>query len=113
MNLDPAKLLVVLVIALIVVGPERLPKMARQFGQIWSEVLAARERVVRDIKAQVPDLPELPRMPSVRSTLFAPAATTTAPIVEQRSPSRTTDSPHMDNACPDRDGIATGDPSMN
>jgi Sec-independent protein translocase protein TatA len=70
MNLDPAKLLVVFVIALMVLGPERLPKVARQFGTIWAEVIAARSRLMTELKQQIPDLPDLSKTRSVSSFLF-------------------------------------------
>ena len=66
MNLDPAKLLVILVVGLLVLGPERLPRVARQLGSLWREFTVARDRLVDEIKEQVPDLP---RSTSVRSML--------------------------------------------
>lgn len=75
LNLDPAKLLVILVIALIVVGPERLPRLARQLGGMLREFSRARERMISELKEQVPDLPPLPDLSgrtSIRSLLFDP-----------------------------------------
>lgn len=69
MNLDPAKLLVILVIGLLVLGPERLPKVARQLGHLWQEFTSARDRVVQGIKEQMPDIPA---PPSFRSVLVDP-----------------------------------------
>lgn len=57
MNLDPAKLLVILVIGLLVLGPERLPRVARQLGHLWREFTGARDRLINEFKEQVPDLP--------------------------------------------------------
>ena len=37
-GLDPAKIFLLLVIALVVVGPERLPGAARQLGGAWREL---------------------------------------------------------------------------
>ncbi|MDQ6927711.1 MAG: Sec-independent protein translocase protein TatB [Actinomycetota bacterium] len=37
-SLGPAEILVILVVALIVLGPERLPKAARQIGKALAEV---------------------------------------------------------------------------
>lgn len=67
MNLDPAKVLVILVIALIVLGPERLPRVARQLGMFLHEISQQRNRIVDQIRDQ---LPELPESGSVRSFLF-------------------------------------------
>lgn len=71
-SLDPAKILVVLVIALIVLGPERLPKAARQMGAYWHEFTRIRQEVTDEVRAALPspdDLPPVPRIPSVRGTL--------------------------------------------
>ncbi len=64
-SLDPAKLLVIFVIALVVLGPERLPKAARQLGAAWRELTRIRDQVAEEVRAAVPDLAELdlPRLP--------------------------------------------------
>ncbi len=63
-GLDPAKLLVILVLALILLGPERLPKAARQVGAFWRDLTRLRERLEQEVREAVPDLdlPELPRL---------------------------------------------------
>lgn len=62
--LDPEKILVVLVIALIVLGPERLPRAARQLGQAWRELTRVRDQVTDEIRSALPeDMPSIPRMP--------------------------------------------------
>lgn len=80
MNLDPAKLLVILVIGLLVLGPERLPRVARQLGHLWQEFTTARDRLVEEIKEQVPDLPN-PR--SFRSILIDPRSPAEAAGIER------------------------------
>ncbi|MDA8292561.1 MAG: twin-arginine translocase TatA/TatE family subunit [Actinomycetota bacterium] len=63
--LDPAKILVVLVLALIVLGPDRLPRAARQLGAAWREFTRMRDQVTDEIRSAIPDLdlPNIPRMP--------------------------------------------------
>jgi sec-independent protein translocase protein TatB len=71
-NLDPAKILVILVVVLVVVGPERLPKVARTLGAAWHEFMRVRQEVADEVRAALPatdDLPRIPRIPSVRGTL--------------------------------------------
>jgi sec-independent protein translocase protein TatB len=72
MGIDPEKLLALFIIALIVLGPERLPKMARSLGRGLAElrkytssaqnelhnVLAEPREAVRSVLAEV-DLPDL------------------------------------------------------
>ncbi len=55
--LSPAKLLVILVVALVVLGPDKLPKMARQVGSLWGDFRQFRERLESDVRGNFPDLP--------------------------------------------------------
>lgn len=70
LSLSPAKILVVLVVALLVLGPEKLPGVARQLGAAWGELRKLRTRLEREVREVLPDLPpthELTR--AVRSPL--------------------------------------------
>ena len=51
--LSPAKVLVVVVVALVVLGPDTLPRVARQVGALWSTVTQFRARM--EWYAQHPD----------------------------------------------------------
>ena len=62
-GLDPAKIFLILVIALIVVGPERLPGLARQLGGMWRELNRLRDKFEQEVRAAVPDL-DLPNIPT-------------------------------------------------
>ena len=55
--LDPAKLLVVLVVAVIVLGPDKLPKVAKQIGGLWGDFRKFRERLETEVRGNFPDLP--------------------------------------------------------
>ncbi len=57
LSLSPAKILVVLVIALIVLGPEKLPGVARQMGAAWGEIRRFRARLENEVRGVFPDLP--------------------------------------------------------
>ncbi|MDA8295670.1 MAG: twin-arginine translocase TatA/TatE family subunit [Actinomycetota bacterium] len=70
-SLDPAKILFILVIALVVVGPQRLPQAARQLASAWRELSRIRETVREEVRSALPDLgldeldlPHLPKNPS-------------------------------------------------
>lgn len=63
LNLDPGKLLVILLVAFIVLGPERLPKLARQLGSAWRTMTNLREQVTEEVRRAIPELGDLPRMP--------------------------------------------------
>lgn len=55
--LSPAKLLVILVVALIVLGPDKLPKVAKQVGALWGDFRKFRERLENEVRGTFPDLP--------------------------------------------------------
>jgi sec-independent protein translocase protein TatB len=55
--LSPAKLMVVLVVALVVLGPDKLPKVAKQVGTLWGDFRRFRERLESEVRTAIPDLP--------------------------------------------------------
>ena len=55
--LSPPKLLVILVIALIVLGPDKLPSVARRIGAAWRDVGRWRTQLESEVRATFPDLP--------------------------------------------------------
>jgi|ERR1700688_5061494 len=55
--LSPPKLLVILVIALIVLGPDKLPSAARRIGAAWSDFQRWRAQFEGEVRATFPDLP--------------------------------------------------------
>lgn len=56
-TLSPLKLLIVLVVVLVLLGPDKLPQLARQLGAGWSAFRRFRERVEGEVRDSVPDLP--------------------------------------------------------
>ncbi len=68
--LSPAKILVVLVVAVIVLGPDKLPKVARQVGSLWGDFRRMRQRLETDVRGNFPDLPSTERITqAVRSPI--------------------------------------------
>ncbi len=57
MNLDPAKLLVIAVVAIILLGPDKLPQVARQVGGAWRSFNEFRHRMETEVRNTMPDLP--------------------------------------------------------
>src|SRR5579863_2772095 len=55
--LSPPKLLVILVIALIVLGPDKLPSVARRIGAAWSDFTRWKAQLESEVRATFPDLP--------------------------------------------------------
>jgi sec-independent protein translocase protein TatB len=57
LNLDPAKLLVIAVVAVILLGPDKLPQFARQVGAAWRSLNDFRHRMEAEVRDSMPDLP--------------------------------------------------------
>src|SRR5580658_4877619 len=57
LNLDPAKLLVIAVVAIILLGPDKLPQVARQVGGAWRSFNEFRHRMETEVRSSMPDLP--------------------------------------------------------
>jgi len=57
LNLDPSKILIIAVVAVILLGPDRLPAFARQVGEVWRSFTAYRHRVESQVRESMPDLP--------------------------------------------------------
>jgi Sec-independent protein translocase protein TatA len=57
LNIDPSKLLVIAVVVIIVLGPERLPHFARQVGGAWRSFSEFRQRMESEVRDSLPDLP--------------------------------------------------------
>jgi sec-independent protein translocase protein TatA len=99
-SLGPAEILVILIVALIVLGPKRLPEAARQVGKTlaevrkWSQGLQDEVRNVMDPDSSPPSYsyPPLPTLPA--ETSVPPQAAGPAP--EDRAPADEADPPAAD-----------------
>src|SRR6188472_548076 len=74
LNIGPQELLVVLIIALLVVGPQRLPELSRQLGRGLREFRKIQDDVKGMVKADL-DAPDVPSS--------APAGSPMAPGVHR------------------------------
>jgi TatA/E family protein of Tat protein translocase len=57
LDLSPTKLLIIFVVAVVLLGPKRLPQVARQLGAGWRKVKAMRDQIDSELRRSVPDLP--------------------------------------------------------
>jgi sec-independent protein translocase protein TatB len=57
LDLSPVKILIIVVIGLIVLGPDKLPQFAKQAGAAWKTLRSLQERVESELRETVPDLP--------------------------------------------------------
>ena len=85
LNLDPGKLLVIGVVAIILLGPDRLPQVARQLGGAWRSFNEFRHRMESEVRNTMPDLPptseiaRLARSPSALLNHLSNMSTDEAP----------------------------------
>jgi sec-independent protein translocase protein TatB len=57
LNLSPVKLGIVLIVALLVVGPDRIPQVSKQLGAAWRALRNLTSRIEDEVRSSVPDLP--------------------------------------------------------
>ena len=77
-NLDPGKLIVIAVVAIILLGPDKLPQFARQVGGAWRTFNDFRHRMESEVRSTVPDLPptsEIARLARSPSALLTHLST--------------------------------------
>jgi len=101
-NLDPAKLLVIAIVGIILLGPDKLPNVAKQAGAAWRSFNEFRHRMESEVRNTVPDLPptsEIARLARSPSALLHHLSTLSsddedeAPDGSFQPPADGTDSP--------------------
>jgi Sec-independent protein translocase protein TatA len=91
MFLDPSKILILLIVALVVLGPDKLPGVARQMGAAWGELRKFRQKLEADVRGNFPDLPSSQQVAqAVRSPLAFLDQLADAHEREQATPEVTT-----------------------
>jgi sec-independent protein translocase protein TatA len=74
-NIGPTELIVILIVALIVFGPKRLPEIGRTLGRSLNEFRRASSDLRRELEVDVKDEPASGAgAPSTTSDAVAPAA---------------------------------------
>lgn len=53
LDITPLKVLIVLVVALIVLGPDRLPRMAHQVARAWGDIQRFRQHIDSEVRQTV------------------------------------------------------------
>ena len=57
LDLSPTKVLIVLVVVVILLGPKRIPEVARQLGAGWRKLRDLHGQIDRELRQTMPDLP--------------------------------------------------------
>ena len=94
LDLSPAKLLIVFIVVVVLLGPNRLPEVARQLGAGWRRLRDLQQRMEHEVRKSVPDLPsgqDLVRFARSPVTLLnelaaMPSGDRDAPVVDPAAP---------------------------
>ena len=57
MFLSPFKILVIVAVVLLLLGPDKLPEVAHKLGSSWRALKRLQERVESEVREALPDLP--------------------------------------------------------
>jgi len=57
LSLNPEKLFIVLIVALVLLGPDKLPRLARQLGAGWSKLRDFQQKMEEEVRESVPNMP--------------------------------------------------------
>jgi Sec-independent protein translocase protein TatA len=123
LNLDPAKLLIIAVVAVILLGPDRLPGFARQVGGAWRSFTDYRHRMEQEVRGSLPDLPssaEITRLARSPSALLDRLANLPSPPGDRSSVAptaaateRTVEADDVPARAPEALSQLPADPGMN
>ncbi|MGI9032239.1 MAG: Sec-independent protein translocase subunit TatA/TatB [Acidimicrobiales bacterium] len=88
-SLGPAEILVILVVALIVLGPKRLPEAGRQIGRALAEV----RRWSQDIQSEIRDVIDTDASATTTTATTDTTASSDNPSAREPSPAATDEPP--------------------
>jgi TatA/E family protein of Tat protein translocase len=57
LSLSPIKLMVIVAVALLLLGPDKLPEVAHRLGSSWRALKRLQEKVEAEVHEAIPDLP--------------------------------------------------------
>ena len=57
MFLSPVKIMVIVAVVLLLLGPDKLPEVAHRLGSSWRALKRIQERVESEVRDAIPDLP--------------------------------------------------------
>ena len=56
-DLSPIKIIVIIAVALLLLGPDKLPEVAARLGSAWSSLKNIQKKIESEVREVVPDLP--------------------------------------------------------
>jgi TatA/E family protein of Tat protein translocase len=57
LSLSPIKLIVIIAVILVVLGPDKLPEVSHQIGSAWRSLKEWQTKIEKEVRDVVPDLP--------------------------------------------------------
>ena len=57
LSLSPLKILIIVAVAVVLLGPDKVPQLARQLGAAWRAFREFHDKIESDVRQSVPDLP--------------------------------------------------------
>ena len=57
-DLSPIKLLLIAVVTTALIGPDKIPEVARTLGKAWRRIKGLQQRVETEVRELIPDLPD-------------------------------------------------------
>jgi TatA/E family protein of Tat protein translocase len=112
LDLGPTKLLVIFVVIVVLLGPDKLPQVARQLGSGWRRLRQLQERMEAELRETVPDLPstqEIARFARSPTALLSRLSDLTQeePVADPGAPARGGDVPDAGGRWPEDPAVAT------
>ncbi len=98
-DLSPLKILIIVAVIMLVMGPDKLPEVAQRLGAGWRALKGIQQRVESEVREAIPDLPsasEIARLARSPVSLLNQLADRVAP-------------PEADGAAAASDGTAAAD----
>jgi Sec-independent protein translocase protein TatA len=57
LTLSPVKLFFIVAVALVLLGPDKLPEMAHKLGTLWRSLKSIQQKVEAEVREAIPNLP--------------------------------------------------------
>jgi sec-independent protein translocase protein TatB len=56
-NISPIKIMVIITVILVLLGPDKLPEVARKLGSSWQSIKRFQQKIETEVREAIPDLP--------------------------------------------------------
>ena len=56
-NISPIKIMVIVTVILVLLGPDKIPEVARKLGSSWQSIKRLQQKIETEVREAIPDLP--------------------------------------------------------